>query len=122
MTGIAEKLSSVGYATHQVRIRAWLGVAVAVARWWLGIMSQVYQGVAANTICCFAAAFLCASLRFRTNSIPFARLQPTPTSHSRRLFAGASQVGKWNVGMATTRHTPAGRGYNSSLGYFDYDT
>lgn len=24
--------------------------------------------------------------------------------------------------MATTRHTPAGRGYNSSLGYYDYDT
>lgn len=43
MTGIAEKLSSVGYATHQVRIRAWLGVAVAVARWWLGSMFQFYR-------------------------------------------------------------------------------
>jgi arylsulfatase A-like enzyme len=34
----------------------------------------------------------------------------------------AHQVGKWNVGMATHRHTPVGRGYNSSLGYFNYDT
>ena len=27
-------------------------------------------------------------------------------------------VGKWHCGMATTRQTPAGRGYESWLGYF----
>lgn len=33
MTGIAEKLSSVGYATHQVRIAGWLVVWLS---WWVG--------------------------------------------------------------------------------------
>eukprot|EP00912_Choanoflagellata_sp_UC4_P000242 UC4_evm2s153 len=28
------------------------------------------------------------------------------------------QVGKWDAGMATPDHTPQGRGYDSSLGYF----
>lgn len=28
------------------------------------------------------------------------------------------QVGKWDAGMATWEHTPQGRGYDSSLGYF----
>ena len=28
------------------------------------------------------------------------------------------QVGKWHVGMATPDHTPTGRGFDSSLGYF----
>lgn len=28
------------------------------------------------------------------------------------------QVGKWDAGMATHDHTPQGRGYDSSLGYF----
>jgi len=32
------------------------------------------------------------------------------------------QVGKWNAGMALHRQTPSGRGYDSSLFYFDYDT
>jgi arylsulfatase B len=32
------------------------------------------------------------------------------------------QVGKWNAGMALHKQTPAGRGYNSSLYYYDYDT
>ena len=29
-------------------------------------------------------------------------------------------TGKWDVGMATPRHTPLGRGYDSSLGYFHH--
>lgn len=29
-------------------------------------------------------------------------------------------VGKWDVGMATPKHTPKGRGYDSSLGYFEH--
>lgn len=32
------------------------------------------------------------------------------------------QVGKWNAGMALHKQTPAGRGYDSSLYYYDYDT
>ena len=35
------------------------------------------------------------------------------------------QVGKWHAGGATPDHTPAGRGFDSSLGYFmgnDYYT
>ncbi len=27
-------------------------------------------------------------------------------------------VGKWDVGMATPKHTPKGRGYDTSLNYF----
>ena len=30
------------------------------------------------------------------------------------------QVGKWDAGMATPDHTPAGRGFQSSLGYFHH--
>eukprot|EP00756_Hemistasia_phaeocysticola_P054128 Hpha_TRINITY_DN30070_c0_g1::TRINITY_DN30070_c0_g1_i1::g.21442::m.21442/K12375/ARSI_J; arylsulfatase I/J len=32
----------------------------------------------------------------------------------------AHAVGKWDVGMATPRHTPSGRGYRSWLGYFNH--
>jgi arylsulfatase B len=31
-------------------------------------------------------------------------------------------VGKWNVGMGVHAQTPAGRGYDTALSYFDYDT
>ena len=31
-------------------------------------------------------------------------------------------VGKWNAGMALHKQTPSGRGYDSSLYYYDYDT
>eukprot|EP00039_Didymoeca_costata_P024829 m.11611 g.11611 ORF g.11611 m.11611 type:complete len:580 (-) comp4490_c0_seq1:211-1950(-) len=31
------------------------------------------------------------------------------------------QVGKWDVGMATIDHTPYGRGYENSFGYFHHD-
>ena len=30
------------------------------------------------------------------------------------------QVGKWDAGMATSDHTPKGRGFNTSLGYFHH--
>ena len=30
------------------------------------------------------------------------------------------QVGKWDAGMATPQHTPQGRGYDTSLGYFEH--
>lgn len=29
-------------------------------------------------------------------------------------------VGKWDVGMATPKHTPQGRGYDTSLNYFEH--
>ena len=32
-----------------------------------------------------------------------------------------AQVGKWDAGMATYDHTPHGRGYDFSLGYFHHD-
>ena len=31
-----------------------------------------------------------------------------------------AQVGKWDAGMATPTHTPRGRGFNTSLGYFGH--
>ena len=31
------------------------------------------------------------------------------------------QVGKWDAGMATPDHTPMGRGFDSSFGYFHHD-
>ena len=30
------------------------------------------------------------------------------------------QVGKWDAGMATPKHTPKGRGFETSLGYFEH--
>lgn len=30
------------------------------------------------------------------------------------------QIGKWDAGMATPSHTPRGRGFNTSLGYFEH--
>ena len=38
-------------------------------------------------------------------------LQPTYATH---------YVGKWDVGMATPKHTPKGRGYDTSLNYFEH--
>eukprot|EP00966_Prymnesium_polylepis_P169349 3915842-Prymnesium_polylepis.2 len=32
----------------------------------------------------------------------------------------AHAVGKWDCGMATDRHTPMGRGYQTWLGYFGH--
>lgn len=29
-------------------------------------------------------------------------------------------AGKWDAGMATQQHTPQGRGYDSSLNYFQH--
>ncbi len=29
-------------------------------------------------------------------------------------------VGKWDAGMATPTHTPQGRGYDTSLNYFEH--
>ena len=29
-------------------------------------------------------------------------------------------VGKWDAGMATPKHTPQGRGYDTSLNYFEH--
>ena len=31
-----------------------------------------------------------------------------------------SWVGKWDLGMATTRHTPRGRGFDQSLIYYEH--
>ena len=31
------------------------------------------------------------------------------------------QIGKWDAGMATPEHTPRGRGYDSSFGYYHHD-
>jgi len=31
-----------------------------------------------------------------------------------------AQIGKWDCGMVTPKHTPKGRGYDTSLGYFDH--
>lgn len=31
------------------------------------------------------------------------------------------QIGKWDAGMATPDHTPHGRGYDTSFGYFEHD-
>lgn len=40
----------------------------------------------------------------------------------RKAGYATHMVGKWDVGMATAEHTPAGRGYQSSLVYFNHDT
>ena len=47
-----------------------------------------------------------------------------PSSHALKVMQRAGYAthfaGKWDVGMATPDHTPAGRGYQSSLSYFHH--
>jgi hypothetical protein len=38
-----------------------------------------------------------------------------------RSIVAEAQVGKWDAGMATVDHTPHGRGYDTSFGYFNHD-
>merc|ERR1712232_148713 len=40
--------------------------------------------------------------------------------HLKAAGYATHQVGKWDAGMATPDHTPQGRGYESSLGYFHH--
>merc|ERR1719401_1097513 len=40
--------------------------------------------------------------------------------HMKRAGYATHQVGKWDAGMATPDHTPHGRGYDTSLGYFHH--
>jgi arylsulfatase I/J len=45
------------------------------------------------------------------------------TTMATKMVAGGYRthfVGKWDCGMATNEHTPRGRGYHSSLGYFHH--
>eukprot|EP00965_Chrysotila_dentata_P175388 5788812-Pleurochrysis_carterae.AAC.2 len=42
------------------------------------------------------------------------------TEHLVRAGYATHQVGKWDAGMATPRHTPRGRGYQTSLNYFGH--
>eukprot|EP01061_Rhynchopus_euleeides_P001316 TRINITY_DN10936_c0_g1_i1.p1 TRINITY_DN10936_c0_g1~~TRINITY_DN10936_c0_g1_i1.p1 ORF type:complete len:546 (+),score=159.94 TRINITY_DN10936_c0_g1_i1:122-1759(+) len=41
-------------------------------------------------------------------------------SHLQRAGYATHQVGKWDAGMVTPTHTPKGRGYDTSLGYFGH--
>jgi arylsulfatase B len=44
-----------------------------------------------------------------------------PSSQQQQQLQYATHyVGKWDVGMATPRHTPHGRGFDTSLGYFEH--
>merc|ERR1712072_1330056 len=40
--------------------------------------------------------------------------------HMKRGGYATHQTGKWDAGMATPDHTPQGRGYDTSLGYFHH--
>ncbi|CAB9512028.1 Arylsulfatase I [Seminavis robusta] len=40
--------------------------------------------------------------------------------HLKRGGYATHYVGKWDVGMATPKHTPKGRGYDTSLNYFEH--
>jgi arylsulfatase I/J len=40
--------------------------------------------------------------------------------HLKKANYSTHYVGKWDVGMATPKHTPQGRGYDSSLHYFEH--
>lgn len=46
---------------------------------------------------------------------------PPPRAAADRYVVAATQVGKWDAGMATIDHTPHGRGYDTSFGYFNHD-
>jgi arylsulfatase I/J len=39
----------------------------------------------------------------------------------KRANYSTHQLGKWDAGMSTPGHTPRGRGFDSSLGYFDHE-
>ena len=53
----------------------------------------------------------------------FAGIPRNMTGMAEHMKAGGyvtHQTGKWDAGMATPEHTPQGRGYDSSLGYFHH--
>lgn len=55
---------------------------------------------------------------------PHAGMPRNMTGIAERLLEAGYKthyVGKWDVGMATHKHTPKGRGYQTSLGYFNHD-
>ena len=50
-----------------------------------------------------------------------ARCTVTGIANKLKLAGFAThQIGKWDAGMATPEHTPRGRGYDSSFGYFHH--
>lgn len=54
----------------------------------------------------------------------FAAIPRNMTGMAAKLKLGGyktHQVGKWDAGMATWDHTPVGRGYDTSFGYFHHD-
>ena len=53
----------------------------------------------------------------------FAGIPRNMTGMAEHMKAGGyatHQTGKWDAGMATPEHTPQGRGYDTSLGYFHH--
>jgi len=57
-------------------------------------------------------------------SVPHAGMPRNMTGMAERLLEAGYKthyVGKWDAGMATHKHTPKGRGYQTSLGYFNHD-
>jgi arylsulfatase I/J len=57
------------------------------------------------------------------NGIQGAALNFTGVANKLKSVGYATaQVGKWNAGLAYKKSTPVGRGYDSSLFYYDYDT
>jgi hypothetical protein len=53
----------------------------------------------------------------------FAGIPRNMTGMAEHMKAGGyatHQTGKWDAGMATPDHTPQGRGYDTSLGYFHH--
>jgi hypothetical protein len=40
--------------------------------------------------------------------------------HMKKANYATHYVGKWDVGMASPKHTPKGRGYDTSLNYFEH--
>ena len=47
-------------------------------------------------------------------------MQTTIASKLAAVGYATHQIGKWDCGMATFRHTPLGRGYSTSFGYFHH--
>ena len=57
----------------------------------------------------------------KNNVSGFSAIPRNMTGMATHMQAGGyktHQVGKWDAGMATPDHTPQGRGYDTSLGYF----
>ena len=108
MTGIATKMKLANYKTHQVG--KWCAAFSSRRRLWLWLWLGLW-------VCQPGPRSGSCSLRSSPSplSLVFSACLPLALS-----AADARMAGQRDAGMATVDHTPHGRGYDTSFGYFHH--